>query len=52
MVRVVNLLNLLLDVHWGLTIGVVLLAIESCKLVLVLKEGALEGLVGNCLVAG
>ena len=52
MVGVINLLNLLLDARWGLTIWVVLLTIVGCKLVLVLKEGVLEGLVGNSLVAG
>ena len=52
MVRVIDLLNLLLDARWGLTIWVVLLTVVGCKLVLVLKEGVLEGLVRNSLVAG
>ena len=52
MVGVINLLNLLLDARWGLTIRVVLLTVVGCKLVLVLEEGVLEGVIRNSLVAG
>jgi hypothetical protein len=44
------LLNLLLDAHWGLAVRVILLPVVGCKLILVLKKGVLECLVGDSLM--